>query len=433
MRYAWSAIRRRPVRSALTAIGIGLAVALVVLLLSIGAGIQTSAVRLAAQSGVDVIASSAPVTSSQFPPIPRAHSLPAAFERASPLIANSSPWLLSDLVFGNATLWAAANQSQHGGTIPPGWTLTAATSIGWIPGDNAGLDVPTITEGPGFSSSGDPHFADNYTGPFTHEVVIDSELAVELGVGVNSTLWTSNQPIPPNATGLAGWYANATGFRVVGISQPYWLIPSASLAFFYLSELQTVIGVASPQLDYASLVLIHTVAPSDAAAAAAALSRAFPQLYFIPINEILTTIESTVSLYESFGALVGAIGVIVALLFTGAVLWMSVDDRSREIAVLRAVGFPRSVIGGYVLEEGLTLSALGLVIGLPLAYLGSIGLNAFLSRLVTGLPLGFSFVSFNDSVIASALGLVVAIGLAAAAFPAARAVRLPIAEELRAP
>ncbi len=112
---------------------------------------------------------------------------------------------------------------------------------------------------------------------------------------------------------------------------------------------------------------------------------------------------------------------------------MSVDDRSREIALLRAIGHSRGRVAGLVVEEALLLSSLGLLVGLPIAYLSAIGINSFLLRLLAGLPSGFSFVSFNGTVLLSGVALVVAIGLVAGIAPAARAMQLPVAEELRAP
>jgi len=63
VRYALDAVRRRPGRSAMTSLGIGLAVGLVVLLLALSAGVQTSATTLASESGVDLVAASDNTTS----------------------------------------------------------------------------------------------------------------------------------------------------------------------------------------------------------------------------------------------------------------------------------------------------------------------------------------------------------------------------------
>jgi putative ABC transport system permease protein len=431
VRYALDAIRRRPGRSALTSLGVGLAVGLVVLLLAISAGVQSSSTELATASGVDLIAASAntTITTGSVPPISHAHNLSKEIPAADANVAVASPWLISDLVFGNASLYAAANASR----VPSGWTPTGAGSVGWIPSDNTGIETPELYNGTGFTFAGDPHYANGtYRGPFTHEIVLDQGLAGALGIGVGGLVWV-NPAQAPSASALPGWYANSTAFRVVGISGPFWLIPSAQLAFLYLSELQSIVGGATPSTDYASLVLIHLVDPTTASTDQTRIETVFPSLTVITLAEVLGAIQQVVNVYRTFGILIGAIGVIVAALFATTVLQMSVDDRSREIALLRAVGFSRARVGALVAEEGLLLSVAGLAIGLPIAYAGAWELNRFLLNLIGGLPVGFSFVSFDAAVLGFGIALVLLIGLVAAILPAARAMGLPVAEELRAP
>jgi putative ABC transport system permease protein len=431
VRYALGAIGRRPGRSALTALGIGLAVGLVVLLLAISAGIQTSATELATASGVDLIAASAntSITSDSVPPIFHAHNLSTEIPAADRNVLVASPWLISELVFGNASLWSAANESR----IPGGWSPTGSGTVGWIPSDNQGIETPQIYTGTGFTYAGDPHFANGtYRGPFTHEIVLDQGLASVLNVSVGGLVWAS-AAAPANSSVLSNWYENATPFRVVGVSGPFWLIPSALLSFVYLSELQSIVGGATPTTDYASLVLIHLADPTAASADQTRLEQAFPALTVFTLSDVLGAVQQVVDVYRTFGVLIGVIGVVVAALFATTVLQMSVDDRSRELAVLRAVGYPRSTIGGYVVEEALVLAAIGLAVGLPIAYGAAWELNRFLLSLVSGLPVGFSFVSFNAGVLVAGIVLVLIVGLAAAILPAARAMSLPVAEELRAP
>lgn len=435
MVYSLDAIRRRPGRSAATVFGIGLSTGLVVLLLALSSGVQSSATRLAASSGIDLLATSAntSITSGSFPPVTNAHSVPAELARTDPNVASASPWLVGDLVFANSSLYAASNQSSGGGAIPAGWTPTSAGAVGWIPGENAGLETPATLSGNGFTSTGDPHW-DNGTdqGPFTHEVELDSGLAGLLHVAVGDVVWANVQSVAGPAE-LAGWFSNATPFEVVGITQPFWLIPSALLGFFYLSELQTLQGDRGTAQDYASLVLIHLFDPSNPSQDQGTLARAFPALTFFTIGNILTSIEQAVNLYRTFGTLIGAIGLVVATLFTTTVLLMSVDDRSRELALLRAIGYTRTRVGGLILQEGLLLGALGLVLGLGVGSLGAYGLNLFLDRLLPGLPAGFSFVSIDATVVAGGSLEVLAIGVLASLAPAARAMSIPVAEELRAP
>ncbi|HTT46279.1 MAG TPA: FtsX-like permease family protein [Thermoplasmata archaeon] len=432
MRYALDALRRRPGRSAMTSLGIGLAVGLVVLLLALSAGIETSATTLATQSGVDLIAVSANVSSplaGQFPPIQGAHSLTERIPSIDPNVETASPWLVSDLVFGNASLWTAANQSS----VPGGWGPTESGTVGWIPSENTGIQTPDITNGSGFTAAGDPYYANgSYNGSPTHEIVLDQGLAGVLHVSVGDRVWVGAAQ-PPSAGSLPGWYANATGFRVVGVSGPFWLVPSALLAFAYLSEVQKIVGGASASTDYASLVLVHLTDPTTVNSDQTRLAAAFPQMTVFTLASILGAIQHVVNLYRTFGELIGLIGVVVAALFATTVLQMSVDDRSRELALLRAIGHSRPSVGVLVVEEGLLLSAFGLVAGLPVAYVAGYGLNLYLRNLLAGLPASFSFVSFDPGVLLAGVLLVLAVGLVAAIAPAARAMQLPVAEELRAP
>jgi putative ABC transport system permease protein len=433
VRYAFDAIRRRPGRSLLTSLGIGLAVGLVVMLLALSNGIESSASSLAAASGIDLIGTSptngTPLLSGEFPPFSGAHALSTEIPRYDTNVVTASPWLISDLVFGNASLRAAANNSS----VPSGWAPTGSGTVGWIPDDNAGIETPELSNGTGFSAPGDPHYANGtYAGPSTHEIVIDQNLAGVLHVTVGDALWAS--PVsPPNSSSLTAWYANATYFQVVGVSGPFWLVPTATLAFVYLSELQSMVGGASNATDYASLMLIHLSDPTRATTDQVEISAKFPGLTLVTVSSVLNAIEHVVNLYRTFGTLIAAIGIVVAALFTTTVLQMSVDDRSRELALLRAIGYSRARVGGAVVEESVLLAAIGLAIGLPVAYLGASAINAFLVRLIGGLPKSFSFVGFDLGVILAGVLLVVAVGLAAAIAPAARAMQLPVAEELRAP
>ncbi len=435
MRYAFDALRRRLGRTILTALGIGLAIGLVLMLLAISAGIQTSSARLAASSGVDLLATSRNTSlgSGTFPPISGSHALAREMPAADSNVATASPWLLGDLVFGNSSLYAATNRSANGSAVPPSWAPTGAASVGWIPGANTGLNAPLIYSGAGFSNPGDPHYANGtYSGPFTHEIVLDEGLAATLGVSPGNLVWVSLRSVS-GPSQLLSWFHNATVFKVVGISGPFFLLPSELLGFFYLSELQEVLGGFNVPSDASSLVLVHLVDPTTASTDQQRLEGAFPQLTVFTLSEILGALENVVDLYRTFGEIIGLIGIGVAALFTSTVLLMSVDDRSREIALLRAVGYPRGSIGRLIVEEGMLLSLFGLSIGLPMAFLGTYGLNEFLIRTVQGLPTGFSFVSFDLSLFLTGLGLVLALGLVASIVPAARAMQLPVAEELRAP
>ncbi|MGI0053484.1 MAG: ABC transporter permease, partial [Thermoplasmata archaeon] len=216
-------------------------------------------------------------------------------------------------------------------------------------------------------------------------------------------------------------------------SGPFWLIPSALLSFAYLSEVQETLGGTNVPQDAASVVLIHLTDPGTPETDRSRLASAFPALTLITVADILGEIQNEVGLYRTFGTLIAAVGIVVAGLFATTVLVMSVDDRAREMALLRALGFSPGWIARELALEGLLLAGFGLAVGAPLGAAGALAMDRFLLRLLPGLPAGFSFISFDPGVQAATLLIVVAVGLGAAALPILRALRIPVAQELRAP
>lgn len=116
---------------------------------------------------------------------------------------------------------------------------------------------------------------------------------------------------------------------------------------------------------------------------------------------------------------------------------MSVEERHRELAALRAIGFRRRETRRLVLFEGLVLALLGSLAGLllaaPLAYwLGVVGVDigAYIPK---DFPVPFGEIYHADYrfwQLLLSLGVGLLASLAGALLPAARAARLPIAETL---
>jgi putative ABC transport system permease protein len=104
---------------------------------------------------------------------------------------------------------------------------------------------------------------------------------------------------------------------------------------------------------------------------------------------------------------------------------MSVFERTREIGILRAVGWSRRRVMVTVLAESVTLCALAAVVGVVVGTLAG--------RLVTELPQIANLInpSYDASVYIRAIGIGLLVGLAGAAYPAVRATRLTPMEALR--
>ncbi len=101
---------------------------------------------------------------------------------------------------------------------------------------------------------------------------------------------------------------------------------------------------------------------------------------------------------------------------------MLVAQRTRELALLRALGASRRQTTGSVLAEALLLGVLGSLTGLALGYGLALGLKALFSNF--GLTLDGPLV-FSAATVAWSMGVGVAMTLAAAYLPARRASRVP--------
>jgi len=130
------------------------------------------------------------------------------------------------------------------------------------------------------------------------------------------------------------------------------------------------------------------------------------------INDILGVITVALGGIASISLVVGGIGIMNIML-------VSVTERTREIGLRKALGATPNLILMQFLTEAATLSILGGLIGLALAYLGTLAMQAYFPAKVT-----------LDSVI-MAFGVSTAVGLIFGAAPARSASKLSPIEALR--
>ena len=137
---------------------------------------------------------------------------------------------------------------------------------------------------------------------------------------------------------------------------------------------------------------------------------------------------------QSFAQQIGDIGAIVTtvlsavffsmLLVTAMTMVQAVRERTRELAVLKTVGFSNLHVTMLVLAESLVLSLLGAALGLGLAYLVVMGVGDTIHRYLEAFNLPPSSMVWG-------LGFALLLGILAGALPAAQALRLRIVDALR--
>ncbi len=242
--------------------------------------------------------------------------------------------------------------------------------------------------------------------PTAGGLVVTRAMAKKLGVGVGDEVRVSPLPAGPDAT-----------FRVSGLADA----AMGSLASARLADAQRALGVEG---------LVTSAVVTAKPGRAAALHEAVSKLPIAARVQDLAAMRAQTDALMGLGwAMLGtmlAFGVVLAaaILFNTATL--SVVERARDIATLRALGrLMREIALGLTLEHAL-IALLGLALGLPLAVLATREVLALYSNDLFAFP----FVMSRLTVATAAAG--VALVLLFAQWPALRAVaRAPLADAVR--
>lgn len=134
------------------------------------------------------------------------------------------------------------------------------------------------------------------------------------------------------------------------------------------------------------------------------------------LGSVLNVLTLGVGALGGISLIVGGVGI-----FT--IMTIAVAERTREIGLLRALGSQRSRILGLFLAESMLLSALGGAAGVLLGA----GFALFLSAALPGLPVRIAY-----EYVLAAMIVAVVIGLVAGVLPARRAANMEPLEALRA-
>jgi len=150
-------------------------------------------------------------------------------------------------------------------------------------------------------------------------------------------------------------------------------------------------------------------------------------------SPVETKTESELQFNLSFLAFLGNVKVFL-LSICGAVVFsillvsantmaMSVRERSREVGILKTIGFTTSQVLGIIMGEAVMISEIGAILGLLLATLLCAGMTKAISA--------FQGLSIQPVIIAVSLLLAAAIGIASSFVPALGAAKTPIIEAIR--
>jgi putative ABC transport system permease protein len=209
-------------------------------------------------------------------------------------------------------------------------------------------------------------------------------------------------------------------FRVVGVHRAGDKLHDGGA----IAALATLQALASKP-DVVTAVFVVTARGADPEAVAAGIERDQPNLAAIQGVEDYAEVDQGVQVMDALTLAISVLAVGIGAIGVMNTMVMSVFERTREIGVLRAIGWRGSRIIRLILSESLVLCIIAAGVGI------AIGVAA--SRAVLLVPAVSALLepAYPLSIFVRALLVGAGVALAGAVYPAIRAVRLSPMEALR--
>jgi ABC-type lipoprotein release transport system permease subunit len=353
---------RRRVRTALTLLGISVGIAAIVALSALAEGMAYAMTEMWRASQMDLFAIEAGVDS----------DFSAIDERVGARIA-ARP----DVEAVSGTIMTAANTDK----------MPMMLVFGYHPREFA-IRHFRIIEGERLTAR--------------HQVIVGKSAAEQMGVTVGDTLRLMNSSFR-----VVGVYETGVSFEEIGV-------------VIGLREVQTLVGKPR-QVQFYGIKLRD---PAQAEAIRDDLQVAFPEVDFALTAEAVESM-SDMQVFREMVAQISFLAVFIGGLGMLNTMLMSVLERTREIGVLRALGWRRARVLGMVLRESLVLGVVGGVCGIVLGF----GLGGLL-RLVPG-TVGSMDLIYTPQLFVQAIVVALVAGVVGGLYPAWRATRMRPVEALR--
>lgn len=280
-----------------------------------------------------------------------------------------------------------------------------SVGFGWVSGADAVSQAGRLTEGRA------PEAAD--------EVVLNASAAEKAGLGVGDSTQVIPQSGSPLDVEVVGIHdsdvAGLGGFIGIGFS------PERAIELF-------TDGVNASDLLIAADEGVDEQVLTDRVAAVlpeGMNARSGSELR----EESKTQFQTALTFINAFLSAFGVIALVVGSFIIANTFSMVVAQRSREMALLRAVGASRGQVTRSVAVEALLVGFFGSALGLAAGFGLSKGLSSVLSALGSGIPISGQRLSLQTVLVTMGVG--VGITFLAAIVPARRAGRVAPVEAMR--
>jgi ABC-type lipoprotein release transport system permease subunit len=147
-------------------------------------------------------------------------------------------------------------------------------------------------------------------------------------------------------------------------------------------------------------------------------------------SDVIRSVNIIFLIVEGFMACIGAIGLVVSLFGIANTMAMAVLERTREIGIMKALGARNREIGRLFLSEAAAIGAVGGLFGLGIAYTAGKVFNV-VARSAFSLPEGTSLFYVSLWLAVGSVGFSMFVSVIAGTLPARRAARMDPVRSLR--
>lgn len=405
-------LRHSRLQLMLAVAAIGTAVALPVVLLSVGGGVSTHELASLRNAGYQIVVSAEGL-----------HGITHAHNYTTQILS------IASVSAASPVLSVTINAFLNSGSVSP------VLAEGVIPGEFSTTLGPT--ESGLFPSPlplGDPtdsiHYAGGtYAGAATNDVLVSSPFAAARGVSVGQQLLLS--PVVNRSLG--------TTYTVTGIFgvPPTVLGPTGAFAVLLpLSDLQVMTGFAGGSAavpdgaDTIQVAVAGAVATDPGALAKVRdqVQALFPFYGVSSLTQEAQQLQSASGVLTGFYLALSSVGLTVGLLFLSLILLRRVEAGRRSIGVRRAIGIPGRSIAGVIVRDGAVLALAGAVVGVLGGYLIVESMATWATATVQEAA---RLAVFDPIMLGELVTGVVALSLLAGAVATRTALRVEISEALR--
>lgn len=261
-------------------------------------------------------------------------------------------------------------------------------------------------------------------------IIVGRELAGQLGVFQGETLHLISPVGMTGGTvqGALGVTPKIRKFRVVGIFDSGMLEYDSSLAYISIQEAQAFFNLSNRITGIEVKVNDIFRAGQIAAQIQAGLGSPYQARDWMQLNRNLF---SALKMEKSMMFIILVLIVLVASFNIVSTLTMTVMEKSREIAILKAMGAGREAIMRIFMLEGVIIGVVGVLLGLPLGVAVCLSLQRFYKLPGDVYYLSYLPVKIQPFDLILVACSAILIGFLATLYPSRRAAQLDPAEALR--